>query len=203
MEGSIFDKIKMPNVNSSKNIKKVIEEKNQEKSELYKYIGMEICNLWKAGKIYVQDLEVYITKAEALKQEILDIEAEVQRAEMLKKGTRVCTCGCQLTQQDRFCPQCGKPMETGSVYCSCGQQLESGMQFCPNCGNSVKSMGENPQGVENPAGSMNGEPLGTEEADSGNTKGNAQMKYKECICGAKVPEGQFMCMECGRKIEGN
>lgn len=26
-------------------------------------------------------------------------------------------------------------------------------------------------------------------------------EIKECICGAKVPEGQFMCMECGRKIE--
>lgn len=24
---------------------------------------------------------------------------------------------------------------------------------------------------------------------------------RECICGAKIPEGQFMCMECGRKIE--
>lgn len=24
---------------------------------------------------------------------------------------------------------------------------------------------------------------------------------KECICGAKVPAGQFMCLECGRKIE--
>lgn len=199
----IFDKIKVPNANSSKGIKKAIEEKNQEKLELYKYIGMEIYDLWKMGKIHVQDLEVYFTKVESLEQEIHEIEAEIQRVEMLKKGIRVCVCGAQITQQDRFCPQCGKPVETGIVYCSCGQQLESSMQFCPCCGSPVKSMGEAQPGAGKPVKNMDGASPGAVDSDSGNAEEATQVKYKECICGAKVPQGQFMCMECGRKIEGN
>lgn len=185
----IFDKIKVSNANGLKSAKKTIEEKKREKSELYKYIGMEICDLWKAGRIHVQDLEVFFAKAKALEQEILEIEAEMQRAEMQKKGNRVCTCGFQLTGKDRFCPQCGKTVETGIALCACGQQLEGDMQFCPNCGSPVKSMGK--------------ERVEAADFDSPNAESSAQVKYKECICGAKVPEGQFMCMECGRKIEDN
>lgn len=28
-----------------------------------------------------------------------------------------------------------------------------------------------------------------------------QKPMKKCICGAMVPGGQFMCFECGRKVE--
>lgn len=30
---------------------------------------------------------------------------------------------------------------------------------------------------------------------------SGRQAMKECICGAKVPVGQFMCLECGRKVE--
>lgn len=62
----------------------------------------------------------------------------------------------------------------GNRVCSCGNVLSAKDRFCSNCGKALFQMEE---------------PSGQDNSD-----------YKECICGAKVQEGAFMCMECGRKI---
>ena len=67
------------------------------------------------------------------------------------------------------------------ITCVCGNQIKKELKFCPNCGKSVSGLLE--------TGGQQPENAGM------------QARYKECICGAKVPEGQFMCMECGRKVE--
>lgn len=172
----ILNKINVQNFYPSKNAKKPIEEK----SKVFGYIGMEIWDMKKQGKIHMPELDVYFEKLEVLEKEINEIESEKQRLGMQKKGGNICACGFHLTAADRFCPQCGKAAATGFVVCSCGNQVQSGMQFCPYCGKTMQK--------------------GDENSGAGKIEAASAMQYKECICGAKVPEGQFMCMECGRKI---
>ncbi len=71
---------------------------------------------------------------------------------------------------------------TGKNVCSCGKQVRGDMSFCPYCGNKLKG--------------ISGEPVQMVEKKTA----QKEEKFLECVCGAKVPVGQFMCMECGRKV---
>lgn len=59
--------------------------------------------------------------------------------------------------------------------CECGCKLPKNVKFCPNCGIPVESLAA----------------AGQQEEES--------QPEQECICGAKIKPGQFMCMECGRR----
>jgi len=163
------------------NIKKQLEEKNKERSKVYGFIGMDIYDLYKQGKVNIQELDVHFEKMKALEQEIADLEAERQRQELQSKGNSVCSCGQPLTTDNRFCPSCGKPVDSGMITCTCGKIVKNDLKFCSYCGRNLQDLISNAteQGAPNEPGGQ----------------------YRECICGARVPEGQFMCMECGRKIE--
>lgn len=160
-----------------KNYKKLLEEKNQERSKIYGFIGMDVYDLYKQGKIDIPELSVHFEKMEALEAEIEELNAEKQRQEILTKGSSVCSCGQPLTAENLFCPSCGKPVDNGMITCSCGKTVKSDMQFCSFCGRDLQMEKQRAQSIA------------------------PQVRYRECICGAQVPEGQFMCMECGRKIE--
>lgn len=163
------------NFSNIQNIKKSLEEKNQDRAKMFGYIGMETYDLYKQGKVSVPELESYFENMEALEKEIEELEN--QKAELEAQNSRVlaCSCGATLSAKDKFCSKCGKPVEQKNNICECGRKIEEGMAFCPNCGKSIA-------GAQREI---------TQEV----------IIFKECICGAKVPEGQFMCMECGRKIE--
>lgn len=165
-----------------KKIKESLEEKFQEQQKIYGYIGMEAYEMYKQGKEVCQELTVYFEKAEELEKEVQQLESEKQRLELEQQNRkkRVCSCGCSLSPQQKFCTNCGKPVESDVLLCTCGEQIQKEMKFCPSCGRKVSTLFES----ENP------------QADT-TTK---EITYKECICGAKISEGQFMCMECGRKI---
>lgn len=163
------------------NIRKELEEKNKERSKIFGFIGMDVYELYKEGKVDIQELEVHFEKMRELEQTIEELEVEKQRQELQSKGSSVCSCGRQLLMEDRFCPNCGKPVDNGMITCTCGKMVKSDLTFCSYCGRNLKEIAQSGQGQ---------------------AEGNAPSdKYVECICGAKVPEGQFMCMECGRRIE--
>lgn len=165
----------LENFSNIQNLKKALEEKNQERAKIFGYIGMEAYDLFKQSKMSVPELETYFETMQNLEIEIEKLEEEKQKLEEANKKIPTCSCGAPITAKDKFCSKCGKPVELKGNVCTCGRKVEEGMTFCPNCGKSlVKKM----------------------EIEVQET-----VKYKECICGAKVPEGQFMCMECGRKIE--
>lgn len=166
------------NMVSGNNFKKPLEEKNQERSKIYGFIGMDVYDLYKQGKLNIPELEVHFEKMEVLEKEIAELEAEKQRQEMQTKGSSTCSCGQLLTADSRFCPSCGKTIDNGMITCSCGKTVSSNSQFCTFCGRNLQQEKEN---IGNPV---------------------TQITYRQCICGAQVPEGQFMCMECGRKMEG-
>ncbi|MDL2292191.1 SPFH domain-containing protein [Acholeplasma sp. OttesenSCG-928-E16] len=54
-----------------------------------------------------------------------------------KKGIKKCAhCGAQLSENSKFCPECGKP--TGSTCPKCKASVAEGAKFCPECGESLR-----------------------------------------------------------------
>lgn len=178
----VFDKVSqsIANFSNSQSLKKSLEEKNKEKSKIYGYLGMETYDLYKGQKLSAPELEIHFEKLGALEKEIAEIEEKLAQA--ANAGKPVCSCGCVLNDQMKFCPKCGKPVELDFVICACGQRIKSDMSFCPYCGNKRNVALEPPEQKE-------AEAVRKEEV------------FRECVCGAKIPEGQYMCMECGRKVE--
>lgn len=83
---------------------------------------------------------------------------------------------------------CGKPAEPETLTCICGQQIDKGVSFCQNCGRKVSELLAAPERPQ----------LTAAEPQTASAAGEIQ--EKECICGARIPAGQTMCMECGRVI---
>lgn len=164
---SVFNKIGFSNTN----LKKTIKEKVNEKAQMYSFIGMEVSDLYKSEKVEIPELKECFEKLFALEDEISQLETELEQSEKQTKGSIVCSCGEVVSIKNKFCPQCGKPVDTGKIVCSCGNQLEKDMKFCTECGKEIGATQEKTEDM------------------------------KTCICGAKIEKNQFMCMECGRKVE--
>lgn len=162
----ILDKINVAGFSSSKNVKKAMEEK----SKLFGYIGMDVWDMKKEGKINMPELEPYFEKLSLLEQEIQE-----QKVEKQKKG---------------------------EVVCVCGRKLEKGMKFCSYCGTPVGN--EEEQGARERADENRSAPASNFWRGTSDFQTNGEARFKsarECICGARIPEGQFMCMECGRRLD--
>lgn len=159
-----------------KAVKKALEERMNEKVKIYGFIGMEVYDLSKENRIEIVEIKSYLDKMDVLNSEIEELEK--QRDELERKSVKknICVCGYKLKPQDRFCPNCGEAVVRDTVTCTCGTELEKTAKFCNVCGKSIEEIINSQKTAQAPA-------------------------MKECICGAKVPAGQFMCMECGRKIE--
>lgn len=189
----VFDTIgqNFTNFSANQGLKKSLDEKLSEKAKMYNYIGMETYDLYKNGKIVQPELDVYFEKMKALEQEIAEIQAEMDKAKTAGNGSFKCSCGAVLPQESKFCPNCGKAVKNDWIICSCGRQIKRDMAFCSYCGRKISELSV-PAGNQEAAAIANGGNLpGT---------GNGQVQGKECICGAIIPAGQSMCMECGRRI---
>lgn len=129
-------------------VKKQVNDLLQEKSRLYGVIGMEACDLHRAGKLPSGELELYFEKMEIISQKLEQLEEEKKALETRAQKNNICECGCKLPKNVKFCPNCGTPVES---LTAAGQQAA------------------------------------------------AAAPDQECICGARIKPGQFMCMECGRR----
>ena len=177
------------NFTAANGVKKALDEKYQERMKICGYIGMEVYDLYKQNKVSVPEVEMHFEKLKAIEKDITDLEAEKQRLESESRKTGTCSCGCALSGQERFCPKCGKPVDNGELVCTCGKTVKKDMMFCPYCGKNVKELSD---------GTVSD---GKEQRSIETTESeNNQTKYRECICGARVLEGQNMCMECGRMV---
>lgn len=165
---------KAPNL---KTVNKSLEEKRNEKAKVFGYIGMEVYErLTKERKLEITSIKVYIDKMDQINREIQELEKLKEQLEEKNAGKNICVCGCKLKPQDRFCPNCGKTVPRTAIICTCGTELKKESKFCRVCGKSVEEL---------------------QKMSSAET----QKPMKKCICGAMVPGGQFMCFECGRKVE--
>lgn len=184
----LMKKVKKPNnmqiaskssVSSGENLKtmkKELEDLINSKAKIYGFIGMEVYDLYKENKIEIPQVKNYLDNMDTINQSIEEMKNEIKEREAKNVGKNICSCGYKLKPQDRFCPNCGEMVPRDTVICSCGTELSKDAKFCHSCGKSMESI---LKGQEEPEKQI----------------------MKECICGAKVPAGQFMCLECGRKIE--
>lgn len=162
---------------SLKAVKKNLEERMNEKAKIYGFIGMEVYDLSKEKKIEIVQIQAYLDKMDALNSEIEGLEKQKEELEKKSAGKNICSCGYKLKTQDRFCPNCGEVVARDTIICSCGAELAKDVKFCSVCGKRAEDILQEQEIMK------------------------SAPKMRECICGAKVPEGQFMCMECGRKLE--
>lgn len=182
---------RLNNFTASVEVKKALDEKYQERMKIFEYIGMEVYDLYKQGEISIPKADIHFQKMGEVEAEIARLEAEKQRIEAEKRKTNACSCGYALSGREQFCPKCGKPVVRDEIICTCGNVLKREMKFCANCGRNVQEL------IQGATASMQGGQPNV--IMPGNPA--PQPQYRECICGAKVPVGQNMCMECGRMIE--
>lgn len=58
----------------------------------------------------------------------------IEKKNASKDSVYVCSCGKQLEEDQKFCPECGIPRDDGMRTCACGKQIKKSMRFCPYCG---------------------------------------------------------------------
>lgn len=124
---------------------------------------------------------------------------------VVDNGKMMCICGAEVGKSEKFCPHCGTDL----------QQLQHAQPMPPQMGMPQPGFGMAPpqMGMVSPQMGMASPQVGMPQANMMQQNGmmpqagqapmmrpGMQQPTKTCICGAKVPEGQFMCMECGRKI---
>lgn len=197
--GEILNKIKKTEKNakdggvslSPGELKKKNAELIAEKSKQYGFLGIEAFELMKGRNDIPESLVPYINRLNALDKEIDEIEEAIRQKEeeiKMNKGAYVCECGYKAKKGVKFCPQCGKRILGPTLTCNCGKEVQRTLKFCPECGYSIEDLIKAEKGE-----------IMAEEREEKTEK----VEWKLCICGAKVAPGQFMCMECGRKLEGN
>lgn len=59
---------------------------------------------------------------------------------MTTSSTRCPHCGTNVEAGNRFCTQCGRPMEVPPVCSQCGATLPGGSRFCGRCGAAVSGV---------------------------------------------------------------
>lgn len=69
-------------------------------------------------------------------------ESKVKAPKIRKKSeskVKKCECGHMFEGNEKFCPDCGLPVEgpDASLVCECGQALIGDEKFCPGCGKSL------------------------------------------------------------------
>ena len=130
-----------------RSIKKQINEIMKEKSTLFGVIGMEAYDLYKAGKLEPAGLKGYFEKMEQLSEKMESLEEEKQQLEAKAQKNNICECGCKLSKNTKFCPNCGRAVESmkteedqaqnGPRECICGAKIMPGQFMCMECGRRV------------------------------------------------------------------
>lgn len=148
----------------------------QEKQKYLCYMGMGAYALYGERKIEHEELEEDYKKLCEIDGQLDEIDKMIEKLENAKRSKNLCECGTKLSKNEQFYPNCGKRVKNVLV-CKCGAELSPDMKYCGRCG--AEAAGQNQQE----------ETVLSKEV------------WKICICGARVPEGQAMCMECGRIVE--
>jgi len=116
-----------------------------EKAKMYEFIGMEIFDLYEAGKVEISSIEPFCKKIIGLNAELALLENATIQNEHL------CECGAKLHEEMKFCAVCGKKVsafdpikpsvtETPVIeytQCVCGAEVEVGSPMCMECGRRI------------------------------------------------------------------
>lgn len=154
----------------------------QEKQKYFGYLGMAVYDLHREQGVEFKEFSMDLEKLEEFDKEIRELNQMIEEKELerTRLGKNVCVnCGAKLDGKARFCGKCGTAVKGDSLVCRCGETVLRTDKFCPGCGTSVGELLEEEKKASLPA---------------------KETEFRSCICGARVEPGQFMCMECGRKL---
>ena len=163
-----------------KNSKQLLEQAE----EFYKQIGK------KYYEIHSTDAEECIRdEVEKLNEINIQLKYISEQIEAYING-HICTaCGGEISEDDRFCPNCGKQIirentstDNGNMQCPrCGEVYEEHQKFCSKCG-FLLSGEEMKQNI-----------LKEEQKES--------MQHVCPNCGAETDENMKFCIICGKKLK--
>jgi ribosomal protein L40E len=146
----------------------------KEKEEALLRLGTQVYQEISAnGHLYVETVQEDLKRIQAMDREIADVQKEIERLEALDAATpwaakeeekpiAICTCGAPLTEDTRFCGNCGinaqeiivkaKAEElaraeaakrtTVAVCLQCGTEVTMTAKFCRSCGAAVNETRE-------------------------------------------------------------
>lgn len=160
-----------------------IAQLKKETEQYYSMIGR------KYYALHSSDAEEGVrTEIEKINELNLQITYEQEQMAAYKEGRICVNCGASLSEEDRFCPSCGKQIErtkdiSGAqkkICARCGNPYEQGQKFCVKCGFSLLDLKNEEKIIEK-----------TPEIP------------KKLICpgcGSEVEPDMKFCIVCGKKL---
>ncbi|MEK5204685.1 MULTISPECIES: zinc ribbon domain-containing protein [Bacillus] len=140
-EGIEQGKMKLQVAQEMAQLKKITQEKLQEKTEILLELGQTVYMQLRDDEVRIDLLKAIVAPVQELDVAIYNTRRQIsnlQRQE--QKGE--CSCGGPLSLNDKFCGQCGKENELllqsknieKEACSSCGEQIATEATFCPACG---------------------------------------------------------------------
>ncbi|HHX62878.1 MAG TPA: hypothetical protein GX707_19530 [Epulopiscium sp.] len=136
-------------INAINNEIKILVE---DKTKMYQFIGMEVYDLYTAGKVELEQLGSFYEKINTIDSDIKKLEHEKSIQESIKNN--ICSCGFKLKKGQQFCPSCGASTEKlmdeelgevlltseagQEVECVCGAVVDSSGLMCMECGRRIE-----------------------------------------------------------------
>lgn len=95
----------------------------------------------KMSELEEPDEEMVLQTAAAIEDAAPSAEEDIEKdgeQDGVPEPTGSCSsCGHELQEGMKFCPECGTAVQTAISCTGCGHPLKPGMKFCPDCGTKV------------------------------------------------------------------
>ena len=184
----------------------------------YTALGVRTYELVKDGKVGDPELDGVVKEIDDTLKSINEYQVGIERIEAERAPRKCPYCGTKAAPKVRYCPSCGKDMDSAlqKKSCpSCGGQIDSDSEFCELCGVRITPMKESeplPRNVPAPPGpSLQTEqeaqaapapPSVTTSTTSYTQTGQQAAPGKVCSsCKMTVESDSVFCEFCGAKIE--
>lgn len=178
---------------------------------------------FRAGREQIyDDIEAIDRQRESLEQQLAEIEAASQAAQMASVRYTCPRCGASVYAQDSFCSGCGlsiaevkslilnaspQPIQsTGMVCPGCGAPINEDDVFCMNCGKDLRISEtpeeecEMPGGAEPDSSCTEGEGEAIDDSSSDLPIIPQEIDATEAISSG-TPSNEGYCPNCGNPIE--
>ncbi|MGW5979623.1 zinc ribbon domain-containing protein [Bacillus mycoides] len=140
-EGIEQGKMKLQVAQEMAQLKKITQEKLQEKTEILLELGQTVYMQLRDDEVRVDLLKAIVAPVQELDVAIYNTRRKISNLQRQEQKGQ-CSCGGPLSLNDKFCGQCGKENELllqsknieKEACSSCGEQIATEATFCPACG---------------------------------------------------------------------
>lgn len=140
-EGIEQGKMKLQVAQEMAQLKKITQEKLQEKTEILLELGQTVYMQLRDDEVRIDLLKAIVAPVQELDVAIYNTRRQISNLQRQEQKGQ-CSCGGPLSLNDKFCGQCGKENELllqsknieKEACSSCGGQIATEATFCPACG---------------------------------------------------------------------